>query len=68
MSIKIKGHIGIGFYGANHKYEYELDDLGFTEEEWLDLSQKEKDEFLNELLETELGNVLDAAFWEEGED
>lgn len=68
MSIKIKGHIGISWGGANHKYEYELNELGFTEEEWLNLSQKEKDEFLEELLENELSNVLDAAFWEEGED
>lgn len=68
MSVKIKGHIGIGFYGANHKYEYTLEDLGFTEDEWYNLSNKEKDEFLDELLENELTNVLDASFWEESEE
>ena len=68
MSIVIKGNIGIGYGGANHKYEYTLEDLGYTEQEWLKLSKTEKDEFLDSLLEDELSNVLDAAFWIEGED
>ena len=68
MSIVIKGNIGIGYCGANHKYEYTLEDLGYTEQEWLKLSKTEKDEFLDSVLENELGNVLDAAFWVEGEE
>ena len=68
MSIVIKGNIGIGYYGANHKYEYTLEDLGYTEQEWLKLSETEKDEFLESLLEDELSNVLDASFWVEGEE
>ena len=68
MSIVIKGSIGVGFYGANRKYEYTLEDLGYTEQEWLKLSKTEKDEFLDSLLEDELNNVLDAAFWVEGEE
>ena len=68
MSIVIKGSIGIGYYGANHKYEYTLEDLGYTEQEWLKLSKTEKDEFLDNLLEEELTNVLDASFWVEGEE
>ena len=68
MSIVIKGNIGIGYSGANHKYEYTLEDLGYTEQEWLKLSKTEKDEFLDSLLEDELNNVLDASFWVEGED
>ena len=68
MSIVIKGNIGIGYYGANHKYEDTLEDLGYTEQEWLKLSKTEKDEFLDNLLEEELTNVLDASFWIEGED
>lgn len=68
MSIVIKGHIGIGYHGANHKYEYTLEDLGYTEQEWLKLSKTEKDEFLDSVLENELSNVLDASFWVEGED
>ena len=51
MSIVIKGNIGIGYYGANHTYEYTLEDLGYTEQEWLKLSKTEKDEFLDNLLE-----------------
>ena len=68
MSIVIKGNIGIGYDGANHKYEYTLEDLGYTEQEWLKLSKTEKDKFLDNLLEEELTNVLDAAFWIEGEE
>ena len=68
MSIVIKGCIGIGYHGANHKYEYTLEDLGYTEQEWLKLSKTEKDEFIDNLLEEELTNVLDASFWIEGED
>lgn len=67
MSIVIKGNIGIGYNGANHKYEYTLEDLGYTEQEWLKLSKTEKGEFLDNLLEEELTNVLDASFWVEGE-
>lgn len=68
MSIKIKGHIGIGYLGANHKYEYTIEELGYTEQEWLDLSKEEQDEFLDNMLENELSNVLDASFWVEGEE
>ena len=68
MSIVIKGNIGIGYSGANHKYEYTLEDLGYTEQEWLKLSKSEKDEFLDNVLENELSNVLDASFWVEGEE
>ena len=68
MSIVIKGSIGIGYSGANHKYEYTLEDLGYTEQEWLKLSKSEKDDFLDSVLENELSNVLDASFWVEGED
>ena len=68
MSIVIKGSIGIGYYGANHKYEYTLGDAGYTEQERLKLSETEKDEFLESLLEDELSNVLDASFWVEGEE
>ena len=68
MSIVIKGNIGIGYNGAKHKYEYTLEDLGYTEQEWLKLSKTEKGEFLDSLLEDELSNVLDASFWVEGEE
>lgn len=68
MSIKIKGHIGIGYSGANYKYEYTIEELGYTEQEWLDLSKEEQDEFLDNVLENELSNMLDASFWVEGEE
>ena len=68
MSIVLKGNLGIVYYGANHKSDNTLEDLGYTEQEWLKLSETEKDEFLDSLLEEELTNVLDASFWVEGEE
>lgn len=68
MSIVIKGNIGIGYYGANHKYEYTLEDLGITQDEWLDMNEKEREAFLDGILDTEIGNTLDAAIWVEGEE
>ena len=67
MSIVVKGSIGIGYSGANRKYEYTLEDLDYTEEDWLKMSQAEKDKFLDSLFEEELINVLDASFWVEGD-
>ena len=46
MGIVIKGNIGIGYYGANHKYEYTLEDLGYTEQEWLNCLKQKRINFL----------------------
>ena len=68
MSIKIKGSISIGYSQAERTFEFDISEFGLTEEEWKELTQKEKDEILDETLETEISNVLDAAIWEEGEE
>ena len=67
MSIKICGAIGIG-YGSDQKFEYNLEDLSLTLDEWKFLSGEDKKEFLDSVLETEIQNCLDAGIWIEGED
>ena len=64
MGIKISGHVGVTHtYSNNGKFEYDIEDLGYSEEEFLELSEKEK--FLEEILETEVSNVLDSGIgWE----
>lgn len=68
MSIKIKGKISIGYSTASRTFEFTPSDLGMTDEDWLDLSDKERQEVLDECLDTEIGNVLDASIWVEGEE
>ena len=68
MSIVIKGKIGIGYSNASRTFEYTPSDLGMSEEEWLELSNKEQQVVLDECLDTEIWNVLDAAIWVEGEE
>lgn len=67
MSIKICGAIGVG-YGSDQKFEYNLEDLSLTLDEWKFLSVEDKKEFLDSVLETEIQNCLDASIWIEGED
>ena len=67
MSIKICGAIDIG-YGSDQKFEYSLEDLSLTLDEWKFLSVEDKKEFLDSVLETEIQNCLDAGIWIEGED
>jgi hypothetical protein len=38
--------LGIGFVGAEHKEEFTLDDMGYTQEEWDKLEDKDKEEEL----------------------
>lgn len=67
MSIKICGAIGIG-YGSDQKFEYNLEDLSLTLDEWKFLSAEDKKELLDAVLETEIENCLDAGIWIEGEE
>ena len=55
-------HISIGYYGANHKDTVKVSDL-LTEEEWNEMSEKDINEWLDEYLETEISNHLDANIW-----
>ena len=68
MSIVIKGKISIGYSTASRTFEFTPSDLGMSDEEWLELSDKEQQEVLDECLDTEISNVLDAAIWVEGEE
>ena len=68
MSIVIKGKISIGYSNASRTFEYTPSDLGLSDEDWLELSNKEQQEVLDGCLDTEISNVLDAAIWVEGED
>lgn len=68
MSIVIKGKISIGYSTASRTFEFTPSDLGMTDEDWLGLSDKERQKILDECLDTEIGNVLDAAIWVEGDE
>ena len=54
--------IGIGYSGANHKDTVRVSDH-FTEEEWNDMSEEDVNQWLDEYLETEISNRLDASIW-----
>ena len=68
MSLKIKGIISIGYSQATQRFELNLDDIGLTESEWFELTEDERNTILDEILDNELGNVLDTAIWVEGEE
>ena len=54
--------IGIGYGGASHKGTVKVSDY-FTEEEWDEMSEKDISEWLDEYLETEISNHLEANIW-----
>ena len=68
MGIVIKGKISIGYSNATRTFEFTPSDLGMSDEEWLELSNKEQQVVLDECLDTEISDVLDAAIWVEGEE
>lgn len=55
-------HIGIGYHGVNHKDTVKVSGH-FTEDEWNEMSDKEKESWLDDYLETEISNHLDASIW-----
>ena len=70
MSIVIKGCVNVGhnYTGTNGNFEYDIEDLGITQDEWLDMNEKEREAFLDGILDTEICNTLEAAIWVEGEE
>ena len=70
MSIVIKGVVNVGhsYTGTNGDFEHNLEDLGITQDEWLNMNPHQREDFLNDILDTEISNVLDAAIWVEGEE
>lgn len=67
MCLKIKGSISIGYSQAKRTFEFDLSELGLTDQEWLELSEDKRNTILDEVLDTEIGNVLDVGIWVEGE-
>ena len=67
MCLKIKGSISIGYSQAKRTFEFDLSELGLTDQEWLELSEDKRNTILGEVLDTEIGNVLDVGIWVEGE-
>ena len=67
MCLKIKGSISIGYSQAKRTFEFDLSELGLTDQEWLELSEDKRNTILGEVLDTEIGNVLDVSIWVEGE-
>ena len=54
--------IGIGYSGANRKDTVKVSDH-FTEEEWNEMSEEDVNQWLDEYLEVEISNHLDANIW-----
>jgi len=63
MTVIIKGHTALGHTYApnNGRFEYTLDELSITQEEWDNYTEKERQEILSDVLETEISNVLDCS-------
>lgn len=55
-------NIGIGYVGTNRKDTVKLSDY-FTEDDWNDMSKEDIDTWLDEYLETEITNHLNADIW-----
>lgn len=60
--IEVSYSIGIGFSGCNKKDTRLLSDY-LSEEEYSEMTENDLQEFLGEVLETEIENCLDAAIW-----
>lgn len=61
----IKGCVNVGhtYTGTNGDFSYTLEDLNITQDEWDSWSEKERDDFLNGILDTEIQNTLDVGIW-----
>ncbi|MBQ0111547.1 MAG: hypothetical protein KBT03_00285 [Bacteroidales bacterium] len=47
--MKVVVTVEAGFYGATHTVEHDVEDLGLTKEEFLSMSEKEKEELFDSL-------------------
>lgn len=67
--IIIKGNVSCSHTvsGNNGCFEYCLSDIShYTDEEWLNLTEEEREKFLEDVLDTEIGNTLACGIdWEE---
>lgn len=64
--IEVNRAIGLG-YGAYRIETVPLSSL-INKDDWESMSQTERELFLDDVLETEIQNHLDAAIWLEGEE
>ena len=54
--------VGVGYAGANHRDTIKVSEC-WTEEEWNDMSEKDVKEWLDDYLDTEVCNHLEANIW-----
>ena len=67
MGIKITGNVGVShsYTGNNGDFEYDIEYLGMSEEDFLALTDQQREDFLDMVLDTEISNVLDCGIgWE----
>ena len=63
--MKIKYSIGTGYSGCTHEGEFDIEDFGYTEEEWLSAPESERRNVLNDVRDNALGEHIDIAVWYE---
>lgn len=70
MSVIIKGHVDVthSYTGSNGNFKYALEDLNISQDEWDEMQEEERQAFLDEVLDTEISNTLDAGIWYEEEE
>lgn len=71
MSIIVSGVVSVTHThtGHNGEFSYPIEHLGYSEDEWLGMTDEERETFLDEVLDTEITNVLDCGIgWEKVDD
>ena len=61
---KYKFGIGVGYVGCDRVAEITSEELGFTDEEWDEMTEKEKQDILDEELENFVSNNVEQ-WWSE---
>lgn len=56
-TIVVKWWINTGFANANHAGQWEFD-----REEWIEMTERERDKMLDEMMQDELANHIDAGY------
>lgn len=59
--MKVVVTVNTGFYGATHTVEYDVEDLGLTKEEFLSMSEKEKEELFDSLVQEAIFENIEAS-------
>lgn len=61
--ITYKFTVSIGFVGAEHEDTFTVEDMGYTESEWNELSEDERENILEETWKDFSSNYIDG-YWE----